>query len=129
MTGGTAGAAVPLDAARRIAEVLGGRDTRVEHGDGWAHTRFTAGGQGVPLGVDVVADTRRPPTGIAFLLPGGGLNFAANFFTPRAHNLAHHLRGTGRLVVGISPREDLAPRRQTSRPTGASPHTRATPAR
>ncbi|WP_329385399.1 hypothetical protein OG625_25415 [Streptomyces sp. NBC_01351] len=27
----------------------------------------------------MVADTTRPPHGIAYLLPGGGLNFAADF--------------------------------------------------
>ncbi|KOU54469.1 hypothetical protein ADK54_01540 [Streptomyces sp. WM6378] len=114
----------PHDAARRIAEVLGGRDARVEAGDGWAHTRFTVGGRGVPLGVDVVADTRRAPTGIAFLLPGGGLGFAANFFTPRARNLAHHLRGAGQLVVGISPREDLASAADITADWGLAAHAR-----
>ncbi|MFI6052463.1 hypothetical protein ACIBCO_20535 [Streptomyces violascens] len=123
-TRSAAGAAVPCDAARRIAQVLGGGDARVEHGDGWVHTRFTVGGRGVPLGVDVLADTRRAPVGIAFLLPGGGLNFAANFFTPRARNLAHHLRGTGLLVVGIDPREDLATAADITADWGLAAHAR-----
>ncbi|MFJ2741037.1 hypothetical protein ACIO3O_15330 [Streptomyces sp. NPDC087440] len=96
------------DPLPRIAHTLGASLARTVHGDGWTHLRLTLPDAPVPLGVDVLADTRRPPQGIAYLLPGGGLNFAANFFTPRARNLAHHLRSQGLLVIGISPREDLA---------------------
>lgn len=93
----------------RIRESLGSPTTSTtQHGDGWTHTRLTLHDAPVPLGIDVLADTRRTPTGITYLLPGGGLDFASDFFTPRAHNLAHHLREKGQLVIGISPREALA---------------------
>ncbi|GAA3490546.1 thioesterase domain-containing protein [Streptomyces cremeus] len=103
-----AAAATADTPAHRVARALGADPARASHGDGWTHLRLTLPGSPVPLGVDVLADTRRPPRGIAHLLPGGGLNFAANFFTPRARNLAHHLRAQDLLVIGISPREDLA---------------------
>ncbi|MCX5204513.1 hypothetical protein OG897_24035 [Streptomyces sp. NBC_00237] len=96
------------DPVRRVAHALDSDPPQVSYGDGWAHARLTLHDAPVPLGIDVVADTLRPPRGIAYLLPGGGLNFAADFFTPRARNLAHHLRAQGLLVIGISPREDLA---------------------
>ncbi len=109
----TAHAAPPASAAadtpaHRVARALGADPARTFHGDGWTRLRLTLPDGPVPLGVDVLADTRRPPQGIAYLLPGGGLNFAANFFTPRDRNLAHHLRSQDLLVIGISPREDLA---------------------
>ncbi|CAM5575831.1 hypothetical protein GCM10010329_71660 [Streptomyces spiroverticillatus] len=96
------------DPLPRIARTLDATPSHLSHGDGWTHVRLTLPDAPVPLGVDVLADTRRPPQGIAYLLPGGGLNFAADFFTPRARNLAHHFRSQGFLVIGISPREDLA---------------------
>ncbi|MET3986061.1 hypothetical protein [Streptomyces sp. PvR034] len=65
-------------------------------------------GSGVPVTVDVLADPDRAPHSIAYLLPGGGLNFAADFLTPDGHGLAHHLRRQGHLVVGVTPREDAA---------------------
>ncbi|MFD3516920.1 hypothetical protein [Streptomyces sp. NPDC058657] len=96
-------------AAARIADALGAPGTAtVQYGPGWTHTRLTLHDGPVPLGVDVLAHTRHTPVGIAYLLPGGGLNFAADFFTPRAHNLAHRLCDERQLVIGISPREDLA---------------------
>ncbi|MFB7784924.1 hypothetical protein ACFC1D_19710 [Streptomyces vinaceus] len=85
-----------------------GSATRLDGSD-W--TRLTLRPPGGGPAVDVVADTRRPPRGVAYLLPGGGLNFAADFFTPggpQDHNLAHHLRHRGLLVIGVTPREDGA---------------------
>ncbi|MFJ7202977.1 hypothetical protein ACIQWR_05485 [Streptomyces sp. NPDC098789] len=68
----------------------------------------TGGGTTVPFTVDVLADTDRAPHSIAYLLPGGGLNFAAGFLAPGEQGLAHHLRRQGHLVVGVTPREDAA---------------------
>jgi thioesterase domain-containing protein len=99
------------DILSRIRRVLGptAPEAGIERGDGWVRARFTvADGEAVPFAVDVVAGTGRAPTGVAYLLPGSGMNFAGNFFTPRDHNLAHHFRRLGHLVVGVTPREDLA---------------------
>ncbi|MER7173912.1 thioesterase domain-containing protein [Streptomyces mesophilus] len=91
-----------------MADALGAAPTVVDRGIGWTRTRFLIEDDGVPYAVDVVADTAQRPRSLAYLLPGGGLNFTANFFTPRERNLAHHLRRLGHLVIGITPREDLA---------------------
>ncbi|WP_327306662.1 hypothetical protein OG730_26990 [Streptomyces sp. NBC_01298] len=78
-------------------------------GDGWIRlTLPVEDGGPAPVTVDVVADTRRTPHGVAYLLPGGGLNFGSSFFTPSDLNLAHRLRREGLLVVGVTPREDAA---------------------
>ncbi|MEU8433573.1 hypothetical protein AB0F18_11750 [Streptomyces sp. NPDC029216] len=79
-------------------------------GDGWIRlTLPIEDGGPAPLTVDVVADTARPPHGIAYLLPGGGLNFTADFFTSGGDGtLAGHLLRQGLLVVGVTPREDAA---------------------
>ncbi|MFI6584084.1 alpha/beta fold hydrolase [Embleya sp. NPDC050493] len=107
-----AGSARAQPAAERIAGALDG-DLEVrgrEHGPEWTRTRLEVRDGAVPLVVDVVADTRHLPRRLVYLLPGGGLDFSSNFFTPTAHNLAHHLRERGYLVIGISPREnDAAP--------------------
>lgn len=79
---------------------------RVDHDQEWVHTRFSLCTDPYPLVVDVVAGTTAEATRIVYMLPGGGLNFRGNFFTPREHNLAHFLRRHGYLVVGITPRED-----------------------
>ncbi|CAM5445401.1 hypothetical protein SAVIM338S_02702 [Streptomyces avidinii] len=51
-------------------------------GDGWIRLTLPLDDGGpAPVTVDVVADTLRAPRGIAYLLPGGGLNFCADFFT------------------------------------------------
>ncbi|MET9696179.1 hypothetical protein ABZY31_04555 [Streptomyces sp. NPDC006529] len=93
------------------------------HHPGRDHLRLTlprsdggpGGGESVPLTVDVVTDPERPPRGIVYLLPGGGLNCAAAFLTPARHGaapghdgLAHHFLRQGHLVVGVTPREDAA---------------------
>lgn len=77
-----------------------------ERGLDWVHTRFAVHDEVYPLTVDVVASTTAEPLRVVYMLPGGGLNFRGNFFTPRPRNLAHFLREHGYLVVGISPRED-----------------------
>lgn len=78
-------------------------------GDGWIRLTLPLDDGGTaPVTVDVVADTRRTPRGIAYLLPGAGLSFGSVFFTPSHLNLAHRLRREGLLVVGITPREDAA---------------------
>ncbi|WP_030868598.1 hypothetical protein [Streptomyces sp. NRRL F-2747] len=108
-----------------IERALGAGDATRRGGSGW--TRLTLRLAGSGLTVDVVADTRRPPHGIAYLLPGGGLNFAADFFTPGGpddHNLAHLLRGRGLLVVGVTPREDAATAAEVTAARGLAAHRR-----
>ncbi|MEV6578408.1 hypothetical protein AB0M92_09620 [Streptomyces sp. NPDC051582] len=109
----------------RIRHALGAGSAAQIDGSGW--TRLTVR---LPVGgvtVDVVADARRPPRGIAYLLPGGGLNFAADFFTPGGpedHNLAHHLRHQDLLVVGVTPREDAATAAGITADRGLAAHRR-----
>lgn len=135
--GSAAAATAPTDtspaaaASRAVAHALGptARGIGYETGHGWLRLTFAVdggnGGSGtVPFTVDVLADTTRPPRGAAYLLPGGGLNFAANFFTPRARNLAHHLRRQGQLVVGVTPREDAATLADITADWGLAAHTR-----
>jgi pimeloyl-ACP methyl ester carboxylesterase len=79
---------------------------RADHDQEWVRTRFSLFDEPYPLVVDVVAGTTAKISRVVYMLPGGGLNFCGNFFTPREHNLAHFLRRHGYLVVGITPRED-----------------------
>ncbi|MEC4571917.1 hypothetical protein [Streptomyces virginiae] len=96
----------------RIERALGTGTAAYLPGDGWIRLTLPLDDGGpAPVTVDVIADTARAPRGIVYLLPGGGLNFAAEFFTPGGrgdHNLAHELRRRGLLVVGVTPREDAA---------------------
>lgn len=99
----------------RIEGTLGTGTAAYLPGDGWIRlTLPIEDGGPAPVTVDVLADPQRPPHGIAYLLPGGGLNFAADFFTPTSPDsqdspgLAHHLLRQGLLVVGVTPREDSA---------------------
>lgn len=107
--GGSAGLEGP---GEHLARALGASTRQIGHetGPDWLRVTFAVhgGGATVPFVVDVLADTSLVPRGVAYLLPGGGLNFTANFFTPRVRNLAHHLRTRGFLVVGVTPREDGA---------------------
>jgi pimeloyl-ACP methyl ester carboxylesterase len=95
-------------AAERVGSALGGdaEVREVERGKGWIRTQFALHDEPTPLVVDVLASTQRQPSRVAYLFPGGGLNFEANFFTPSERNISHFLRSQGYLVVGISPRED-----------------------
>ncbi|MFE9466320.1 hypothetical protein ACFYNW_22075 [Streptomyces virginiae] len=96
----------------RIERALGTGTAAYLPGDGWIRLTLPLDDGGpAPVTLDVIADTARAPRGIAYLLPGGGLNFAAEFFTPGGpsdHNLVHELRRRGLLVVGVTPREDAA---------------------
>ncbi len=107
---------------RDLADALGARPTVLDRGIGWTHTRFVIEDGGVPYAVDVVADTTQRPRSLAYLLPGGGLNFTSSFFTPRERNLTHHLRRLGHLVIGITPREDLATAAEVSADWGLAGH-------
>ncbi|WP_437930169.1 hypothetical protein WMF37_13360 [Sorangium sp. So ce291] len=82
------------------------RERELERGDGWARARLELHDEACPLVVDVVASTRAAPSRVLYMLPGGGLSFESNFFTPRDRNIAHFMRGHGYLVIGVSPRED-----------------------
>ncbi|RJL34352.1 alpha/beta hydrolase [Bailinhaonella thermotolerans] len=86
-----------------------GKAPPAERGDGWARTRVEVRDETWPLVVDVLVSTRRAPRRILYMLPGGGLNFEANYFTPRERNLAHFMRERGYLVIGITPREASLP--------------------
>ncbi|WP_328970378.1 hypothetical protein [Streptomyces sp. NBC_00239] len=122
---GPGGAGGPGVLVSRIADALGSAPVGLAHGDGWIRATFAPRlGGPVPLTVDVVADTARLPRAIAYLLPGGGLNFAAGFFTPPDRNLAHHLRARGRLVVGVTPREDAARAADITADWGLAAHRR-----
>jgi pimeloyl-ACP methyl ester carboxylesterase len=78
----------------------------VERGKGWVRTQFALHDEATPLVVDVLAGTHQQPSRVAYLFPGGGLNFESNFFTPSERNISHFLQSQGYLVIGISPRED-----------------------
>ncbi len=68
-----------------------------------------------PLTVSFLGSNFSTPRGIVYLLPGGGMNFRASFFTPTDDSLAQYFRNAGYLVIGITPREDRVP-------TTASPY-------
>ncbi|MFE0577970.1 hypothetical protein [Streptomyces sp. NPDC058874] len=130
----------------RIERALGTGTAAYLPGDGWIRLTLPLDDGGpAPVTVDVVADTAREPEGIAYLLPGGGLNFAAEFFTPITpitpanagaphgvvteggrgeRNLAHTLRRRGLLVVGVTPREDAAAPADVSAAWGLEAHRR-----
>ncbi|MGW1775338.1 hypothetical protein [Streptomyces sp. NPDC002104] len=94
-------------------------------GDGWIRLTLPLDDGGpAPVTVDVVADTRRTPHAIAYLLPGGGLNFGSSFFTPSDLNLAHRMRREGLLVVGVTPREDAATAQDIGPGWGLAAHRR-----
>ncbi|MCX4778485.1 hypothetical protein [Streptomyces sp. NBC_01264] len=94
-------------------------------GDGWIRLTLPLDDGGpAPVTVDVVADTRRTPRGIAYLLPGGGLNFGSCFFTPSDLNLVHRMRREGLLVVGVTPREDAATAQDIGPDWGLAAHRR-----
>ncbi|MGW6978968.1 hypothetical protein ACWGE1_05885 [Streptomyces sp. NPDC054932] len=112
----------------RIERALGTGTAAYLPGDGWIRlTLPLEDGGPAPVTVDVIADTTRAPGGIVYLLPGGGLNFAADFFTPGGpgdHNLAHELRRRGLLVVGVTPREDAAAAADITAEWGLAAHRR-----
>ncbi|MFJ9764988.1 hypothetical protein ACIRUY_14335 [Streptomyces erythrochromogenes] len=112
----------------RIERALGTGTAAYLPGDGWIRLTLPLDDGGpAPVTVDVVADTARAPEGIAYLLPGGGLNFAAEFFTPGTpggRNLSHTLRRRGLLVVGVTPREDAAAAADVSAAWGLEAHRR-----
>lgn len=62
-----------------------------------------------PLTVSFLGSNFSTPRGVVYLLPGGGMNFRASFFTPADDNLAQYFRNAGYLVIGITPREDKVP--------------------
>ncbi|MGK4579442.1 alpha/beta hydrolase [Kitasatospora sp. HPMI-4] len=78
----------------------------VASGDGREHHRLVLRDRPVPLTLDVLAATGATPRRVVHLLPGGGLNARAGYFTAPGRSLAQFLCDHGFLVVGISPRED-----------------------
>ncbi|KOU20056.1 MULTISPECIES: hypothetical protein [unclassified Streptomyces] len=112
----------------RIERALGTGTAAYLPGNGWIRLTLPLDDGGpAPVTVDVIADTVRAPQGIVYLLPGGGLNFAAEFFTPGGpgrSNLAHALRRRGLLVVGVTPREDAATAADITAEWGLAAHRR-----
>ncbi|MEU9035569.1 hypothetical protein AB0D45_11830 [Streptomyces sp. NPDC048352] len=109
----------------RVERALGTGTAAYLPGDGWIRLTLPLDDGGpAPLTLDLVADTVRAPHGIVYLLPGGGLNFASDFFTPGGDNLAHHLRRQGLLVVGVTPREDAARAADVTAGFGLAAHRR-----
>ncbi|MGW2272325.1 hypothetical protein [Streptomyces yangpuensis] len=112
----------------RIERALGTGTAAYLPGDGWIRLTLPLDDGGpAPVTVDVVADAARAPEGIAYLLPGGGLNFAAEFLTPGGrggHCLAHVLRRRGLLVAGVTPREDAATAAGITAERGLAAHRR-----
>ena len=80
--------------------------TLVERDEDRTRHRILIADEPVPLTVDVLIPHHRRPSRAVFLLPGGGLNTAADFLTPRGRGLADFLCANGFLAIGISPRED-----------------------
>jgi hypothetical protein len=115
-------AGVNSELIKSIVTATGGQEVEVSEGDQWAHFRFIVPGDSAPLAVDVLADTGRQPEAITYMLPSGGLNFEANFFTPREQNLANHLRCEGRVVIGLGPREDIATAEEITAEWGQAEH-------
>src|SRR5262249_49840688 len=73
---------------------------------GWVRVQIEWHDEAHPLVLDVLASTAATPSRVLYMLPGGGLNFAGNFFTPRHNNLVHFMHRHGYLVVGVTPREN-----------------------
>ncbi|WP_407839123.1 hypothetical protein ACE1OC_26560 [Streptomyces sp. DSM 116496] len=129
---GTVPAGPPADTATAgiglltlVERTLGTGTAVYVPGDGWIRLTLPLDDGGpAPVAVDVVADTRRTPHGIAYLLPGAGLNFGSAFFTPSDLNLAHRLRREGLLVVGVTPREDAAAAEDIGPDLGLAAHHR-----
>lgn len=63
----------------------------------------------IPLTLDFLSKKEQPIEKIVYFLPGSGMNFRSNFFTPRKDNLAIFFLEKGYLVIGITPREDKVP--------------------
>ena len=97
--------------------------TLVERDGGRTRHRILIEDEPVPLAVDVLIPTRQQPTRTVFLLPGGGLNTAADFLTPPGRGLADFLCAHGFLAIGISPREDGLTSASASTTTSASSET------
>ncbi|MFD9685961.1 thioesterase domain-containing protein [Kitasatospora sp. NPDC059088] len=100
------------DIVGELAAALGCDDPAVVRIDR-DHHRLTVpvGPSGDRFTVDVLGDPRTADR-VAHLLPGGGLNVAANYCTAQGRSLARFLADHGCLVLGTTPREDaLTPER------------------
>ncbi|MCX4543500.1 hypothetical protein [Streptomyces sp. NBC_01565] len=124
----SAPAALGFGLLTRVEGALANGTAAYAPGDGWIRlTLPLADGGPAPVTVDVLADAARAPHGIAYLLPGGGLNFTADFLTAgsaRRDGLAQHLRRQGLLVVGVTPREDAATAADVGAGWGLAAHRR-----
>lgn len=105
----SSGAELALSAIRAL-EASGSATSIVRQETGglgeWTRLQVEYADEPVPLSIDLLYSNFVAPSKVVYLLPGGGLNFQSNFFTPIDHNLAHYLRERGYLVIGINARED-----------------------
>ncbi|MFJ9770279.1 thioesterase domain-containing protein [Kitasatospora sp. NPDC101157] len=89
----------------RLGAALGGGGTAaLDLGPGH-HRLVVPDGQAGQFTVDVLGDADTAHR-VVHLLPGGGLNVAANYGTAQGRSLARFLADHGYLVVGTTPRED-----------------------
>ncbi|MCX4750673.1 hypothetical protein OG455_35085 [Kitasatospora sp. NBC_01287] len=98
-----------MDVIRTLSEALNAVAVPVGEGagDGIGHHRFVLPDPvEPPVVLDVLATPGARPERVTVLLPGGGLNVRANYCTARGRGLARFLADHGRLVIGITPRED-----------------------
>ncbi len=63
----------------------------------------------LPIKVDLLTSILSIPTKNIYILPGTGLNVESNFILPTNNSLATFLANKSYLVIGITPREDVAP--------------------
>jgi pimeloyl-ACP methyl ester carboxylesterase len=78
--------------------------------DEWTWTKIDLTDADGPRRVDVVASNRCDDDGrVLFMFPAAGLNFEANYFTPRETSLATFMRKRGYLVIGVGSRADFLP--------------------
>ena len=100
----TSAVALAAEVGDALGEAIRVRERESE--PGWVRVQIEWHDEAHPLVLDVLASTAATPSRVVYMLPGGALNFAGNFFTPRHNNLVHFMHRHGYLVVGVTPRED-----------------------
>ncbi|MFH9352121.1 hypothetical protein [Kitasatospora sp. NPDC017646] len=94
-----------MDVVGRLGAALGRGDTAALHPAPDHHRLVVPDGPAGQFSVDVLGDADTAQR-VVHLLPGGGLNVAANYGTAQGRSLARFLADHGYLVVGTTPRED-----------------------
>ncbi len=72
----------------------------------WKLVEFKWFDEKIPLSLSFFWRKESKIDKIVYFLPGSGMNFRGNFFTPLDRNLALFFSERGYLVIGITPRED-----------------------